>query len=67
MEVKDIYPKDIHYMIEFSKTDIEKLATACNKIVMKFNFEGTTKEDDACRFFINDFFPMIKELLENGT
>ena len=64
MEVKDIYPKDVYYVIEFSRSDIEKLTMACNRIIMKFNFDGNTKEDDACKFFINNFYPMLKELVK---
>lgn len=67
MEVKDIYPKDIHYVIEFSKSDIEKLTMACNRIVMEYDFDGITKEDEACKFFINKFFPMLTELAKSGA
>jgi len=67
MEIKEIYPKDIHYLIEFSRNDIDKLLQACNRMILKYDFDGKTEIDDACRFFINDFHPMLKELLKDGA
>jgi hypothetical protein len=67
MEVKEIYPKDIHYLIEFSRSDIEKISLACNRMIVKYDFDGKTEIDDACRFFINIFHPTLKDLLKNGS
>lgn len=62
-KILSIEPRDICFIFELTLKEIIKLNTVANMMVI--DFDGNKEEEvQAKDYFINDFFPLIKDIAE---
>ncbi len=62
-KILSIEPRDICFIFELTLKEIVKLNTVANMMVI--DFDGNKEEEvQAKDYFINDFFPLIKDIAE---
>lgn len=66
MKILDIYPKEIHVVLELEFSEVMKLQKALSMVTINYN---STIEDEreAANFLTNGFFPNINDLVQKVT
>ena len=65
MKIVKIEPKDVWITIDLSLSELKKILSALDHAEIKYDHKKDIKISEAATYLINDFYPAIKEVVDD--